>query len=100
MWIGQWAGAVSPLSFPIWLRARAGVLRVCGLQILAFVCVVPAKGTRWLRRSGFLSGWPSGAISEESNYLPTDIKSWLLAVHMGNDGNETLAVSATDRIKS
>ena len=34
-----------------------------------------------------LSGWPSGAISEESNYLPTDIKSWLL-VRMGNDGNE------------
>ena len=33
------------------------------------------------------SGWPSGAISEESNYLPTDIKSWLL-VHTGNDCNE------------
>lgn len=85
------------LLFPI--LATDAPTGVVGFQVPAFVCVSASKRDQVIKKASIPSRWPSRVISEESNHLPTDIKSWLLA-HMGSDHNEIYSPAKRIWIKS
>lgn len=81
------------------ILATDAPIGVVGFQVPAFVCVSASKGDQVDKKASIPSRWPSRVISEESNHLPTDIKSWLL-VHMGSDHNEIYSPDKRIWIKS